>query len=152
MIYDRLIFSCMYTPCTSQHVPLTALNPGHTLKNLLTLVTHTQLGRWCLTAHSLILRLYNVSPVLFHVPAADCAKLIVGLRVSPRLVSCPDPTLSRGKESGDHWVLSLLCDRLPKCTTCCHKPISVAKVFRLQEAVVVQQSMLLFTNFWKDSA
>ena len=25
------------------------------------------------------------------------------------LVSCPDPTLSRGKGSGDHWAISWLC-------------------------------------------
>jgi len=37
-----LIISCS----PSQNVPLSALTPGHTLKNLLTLVTHTQLGRY----------------------------------------------------------------------------------------------------------
>ena len=33
----------------SQNVPLSALTPGHTLKNLLTLVTHTQVGRYAPT-------------------------------------------------------------------------------------------------------
>ena len=29
--------------------------------------------------------------------------------LGPGVVSCPDPTLSRGKGSGDHWAISWLC-------------------------------------------
>ena len=95
MIHDQLIFSFTYVPYTSQHVPLTALTPGHTLKNLLTLVTHTQLGRWRWTALFLdfvmcpwCYSMYRLSIILTKLVTAESEKLIVGLRVfSPRLVS-----------------------------------------------------------------
>ena len=33
----------------------------------------------------------------------------LGSQFSTRVVSCPDPTLSQGKGSGDYWVLPWLC-------------------------------------------
>ena len=54
-------------------------------------------------SHVLQIRTFSVSSIIVQ---HDCAQVLYSCT---GIVSCPDPTLSRGKGSGDHWAIPWLC-------------------------------------------